>query len=199
MTINHLLQDFTLGRENLKHDMSQVSLEEEKLAAFEQGYQAGWDDSLKTSESSDKDALEKIVKSISEIGDARDEINHQIFSNMKSFVDELINSIIPEILHETLGFQIKSLITESLEKRQSNEITVYLSSEENSAAELVSESLSELPVRIEKADSLSGSQVRVTFSDGCEQEMDNEALVRNIRTSVKDFFENEVRCTKRIE
>ena len=47
MSIAHLLEDFGETHAHAPIAMDDVSLEDERLEAFEAGYQAGWDDAVK--------------------------------------------------------------------------------------------------------------------------------------------------------
>jgi len=48
MSIAHLLDDFAASGQSEQGLIQEVELEEERLASFEKGYQAGWDDAVKS-------------------------------------------------------------------------------------------------------------------------------------------------------
>ena len=68
MSIAHLLEDFTLqaGGGQL-HVLDEDALEEQRLASFEQGYSAGWEDAVQAQEQSRGQVSAELAKSLEDM------------------------------------------------------------------------------------------------------------------------------------
>lgn len=192
MTISHLLEDF--ARDNL-HEQGNVSsaiLNEERLSSFEQGYQAGWDDSLKASGSNEKQALEEISKAFSELSVSRERIYTELLENMRPLIDGIVDSTLPAILKESLGLQVGVLIHDYIQKHGGGEIIVTVAPGQKEILSKVTNRFVDLPIHFKEVSRIEPSEVKINFCGVDESEIDTMELALQIKSSIDDFFENEV-------
>jgi len=194
MTITHLLEDFAQGTSGRGLEISQVMLEEERLSSFEQGYQAGWDDSLQASGSAEKEVMENISKALLDLSSSRSEIYAQLMTSMRPLIGNLIDSVLPVILRASLGVQIKSLIEDYIDRNECSEITISVAQDKADVVSMIEPHVGDLPVRFNQVAEIEASQVRISFSGTDEQEIDVEHLLNQIKQSVDQFFENDIRA-----
>ena len=67
MTLSALLEDFSEPQPGTTVALTDVMIEEEKLQAFEKGYQAGWDDSAKAQKDSAAHLSEEFASNIRDL------------------------------------------------------------------------------------------------------------------------------------
>lgn len=192
MTITHLLEDFTRNTSGASVEVSESLLEEERLSAFEQGYQAGWDDSLKAAGGTEKETLEAVTKAVSHLATSQLDVHRELLNNLRPFINNLVDAVLPMVLQKSLGTQIKTVIQDYIEEHGNCDIVVSVARGNAAALKEAFSDLSGLSLRIEEEHRMEQSQVSVSFSNSAEQEVNTQDLVRQVKDAVDGFFENEV-------
>ncbi len=192
MTITHLLEDFTHGTMSAGLELNQAALEEERLSAFEQGYQAGWDDSLQAAGGTEKKALEDMASTLSALSLSKTEIYAELLVSLRPLISDLVDSVLPVILKDSLGVQIKSLIQAHLEANESRDIVISLAKGQSDILNALTPYLSDLPCRFVEEGGFAPTQIRIGFGTDEEQEIDTQKLIAEIKTYIDRFFEDEV-------
>lgn len=196
MTITHLLEDFTRRDTDVGLDTSQAVLEEERLSAFEQGYQAGWDDSLKAAGGAERQLLEEISKALSDLGSCQNEVYRELLTNMRPVIGSLVEAVLPSVLKENLGIQLSSLIQDYVEKNGTAGIVVSIAKGQSDLLSDVTSILSNFSADIQEDAVLEPYQVRVSFAGKNEVEIDPEALMKQIKVSIESFFQDDVQTIR---
>ncbi|MEM9909172.1 MAG: hypothetical protein AAF922_00185 [Pseudomonadota bacterium] len=196
MTITHLLEDFARERAQQQSGVSQAILDEERLSSFEQGYQAGWDDSIKASSGEETKAMQFISKAVSDLSVSRQEIYTELLANLHPFFGNLIESALPMILKESLGVQIAELIHTHIEDYGHQDVVISVGEGQKELIDRVASRLKDLPIRFEIVSGLAATQVKIKFSDMDENEIDTFELVGQIKKSIDKFFADEVGTSK---
>lgn len=196
MTITHLLEDFTFSKSGTGLAIDRAMLEEERLSAFEQGYQAGWDDSIQAAGGMEKKALDDIAKALSSISSSRSETYSKLLLSLYPLINNLVDSVLPLILRESLGIRIKSIIHDFLEKNEADEIVVSIPESQRDVLSIIKPHLSEFPVRFSETHREEVAQISVGFGGADELEIDSHHLVSQIKESIDQFFSEEVQGTK---
>lgn len=96
MTITHLLEDFstTDPADAATLLLSNLELEEQRLAAFEKGYSAGWDDAI----AADAQSRARLSESLSQNLEAAEFSYHEAFSQMQSALVPVFEAISDQLL-----------------------------------------------------------------------------------------------------
>ncbi|WP_170785200.1 ABC transporter ATP-binding protein [Ruegeria lacuscaerulensis] len=106
MSIAHLLEDFTLQAGGGKlHLLDEDGLEEQRLAAFEQGYAAGWEDAVQAQEQNRGRISTELAKSLEDMSFTY----HEAVTRMTLSLEPMFNSLMLAVLPETLerGYTIR--------------------------------------------------------------------------------------------
>lgn len=196
MTISHMLEDFAHEQSNGDLTVNRAMLEEERLSAFEQGYQAGWDDSLEAANGSEKKVLKDILEALLSLSLSQQEIYGELLVNMRPFLNTLVDFVLPTVLKGTLGIHVKSIIDDHIKENGECAVSISVA---NGKAEILKESLPHSPgfhVNIVEDSSIEDSQVRINFTSGDEKEVDPDQLLTEVKSLIEDFFKNEVSTVK---
>ena len=99
MSISHLLKEF-----DPKHGVSLVpgvALETVRLEAFENGYQAGWEDA-KTAFEQSKDALSNAaLENLRDVSFTYQEALSAVTAGLEPILHEICNQILPEVSRQS--------------------------------------------------------------------------------------------------
>lgn len=111
MSIAHLLEDFTLqaGAGKL-HLLDEDALEEQRLAAFEQGYGAGWEDAVQAQEQSRGQVSAELAKSLEDMSFTY----HEAVTRMTLSLEPMFQSLVQVVLPETLDRGFAARLVEQL-------------------------------------------------------------------------------------
>jgi flagellar biosynthesis/type III secretory pathway protein FliH len=114
MSIAHLLEDFevsmtTAGRMQL---ISQELLEDERLASFEQGYSAGWDDAVAAQGESQAQLVAALSNNLEDLSFTYNEALSQMATSLEPMFDSLVQLVLPETMAQGFGQHIVEQLTE---------------------------------------------------------------------------------------
>lgn len=104
MTLTRLLEDFgPATRAPVTADEKDVAREDQRLAVFEQGYAAGWDDALSAQAGQDSRATEAFVLALEDLSFPYQEALAQMIANTAPVIEAILRQIVPGQLAEHLA------------------------------------------------------------------------------------------------
>ncbi len=81
--------------------------EADRLAAYEQGYQAGWDDAVKA-QSEDQDRISaEFARNLRELSFTFHEARSHVIQSMEPLLKELVNTLLPGLIAETMAANLQ--------------------------------------------------------------------------------------------
>ena len=111
MSIAHLLEDFTAPAAGVAvHLLDEDALEEQRLAAFEQGYGAGWEDAVQAQEQTGTQLSSDLSATLSDLSFTYQEA----LTRMTLSLEPMFQSLVQTILPETIGHGFAKRLTEQL-------------------------------------------------------------------------------------
>ncbi|WP_171240325.1 ABC transporter ATP-binding protein [Ruegeria sp. HKCCA5491] len=113
MSIAHLLEDFTLQAGTGKvHLLDDDALEEMRLAAFEAGYSAGWEDALQAREQDRGEASATLAKSLEDMSFTYHEAIARMSTSLEPMFQSLMRTVLPESLDRGFAARLVEQLTE---------------------------------------------------------------------------------------
>ncbi|MES0825728.1 ABC transporter ATP-binding protein [Ruegeria sp. SCP11] len=107
MSIAHLLEDFTLQAGGGKlHLLDEDALEEQRLASFEQGYSAGWEDAVQAQEQSRGQVSAELAKSLEDMSFTYHEAITRMTLSLEPMFQSLVNAVLPETLERSFAVRL---------------------------------------------------------------------------------------------
>lgn len=188
MSISHLLEKFEPRREgSTTISISDVSLEEEKLQAFERGYGAGWEDAQKSQADGHEKLTSDLANNLRELSFTYHEANSHMAKALKPFLDQVLATVLPDIAKQSLGPQLTELLHEAALKDASApvEIVVSAANEDTVKNMLQGEFGFELNVVTEA--SLGDGQAFLRFGE-VERQIDYDSVLAGISQAIDAFF-----------
>ncbi len=111
MSIAHLLEDFNASAAGVAvHLLDEDALEEQRLAAFEQGYGAGWEDAVQAQEQTGTQLSSDLSATLSDLSFTYQEA----LTRMTLSLEPMFQSLVQTILPETIEHGFAKRLTEQL-------------------------------------------------------------------------------------
>ena len=190
MPISHLLEDFhnvPTGR-NLQI-ISEETLEDARLSAFEKGYQAGWDDASAAQETEQSHISAEFARNLQDLSFTYQEAYNHVMRSIKPILDRMFIDILPEIAIPSLGMRLSE---EALSMaRQSAEAVIVLRMSPETAQRLEPLLVKKMPmqVRLLEDDTIGGGQVYLRLGEQ-EKCIDLDGLIGRMKTLIEEFTQD---------
>ncbi len=162
-------------------------VEDQKLEAFEEGYQAGWTDAERNHESEHKNVAEEILNTLRDLSFTYEEAVAQVNRGLKPMFEQVIKALLPPVA--TAGFRahvIRQLVDLS-EKQTETRVTIRVSDRDFSTIEEILEQGNfKLPVSVVEDSTLTLHQLFVSI-DNSEREINLSAVCDEITAAMTAF------------
>lgn len=188
MAIAHLLEDFSAGvaSGDVMKLMSDVALEDQRLASFEQGYSAGWEDAFEAQEKDQSRITGNLASSLGDLSFTYHEAMTQLMSSVEPVFRSLVELVLPELLAQTVGQHIVEQFCEMARDQASGPATLIVPV--GAGAALAPILAKELPLPVEiTEDAKIGPGCAYLRLGSIECEIDSKALLESIHESIDAF------------
>lgn len=189
MTVSHRYRNFGNAKKNGKDDddTGLIAIEDQKLQAFEAGYQAGWDDAIKAKQDEKNQLGADFSQNLKEMSITYQEAMSKLVISMQPVVEGMVSKLLPEIAKNGLGLRICEQINEMITSQVKQPIEIVVSAENVEAIkELAGSNLSE-PFTVIAESSLGSGQAFVRVGDS-ERQVDFDGLVQGVAEAMNGFF-----------
>ncbi len=163
------------------------AFEEERLAAFEKGYTAGWDDAVAAQEAEGTRLRTDLAQSLQELSFTYHEARQQILAALRPLLVEIAAKLLPEIARHSLA----PMVAEQLAPLSEAVTTVPISVVANPVAlpliEDVLANRSSLPLVFVAEPSLGEGQVYLKFAE-TETRIDLDGVIGLIAAAIDTYF-----------
>ncbi|MFE3836755.1 flagellar biosynthesis protein [Pseudogemmobacter sonorensis] len=168
-----------------------ASIEEAKLAAYEQGFQAGWDDAVAAQSEDIARIRADLGRNLQALSFTYHEARAHVLGALEPLLIEVVGRILPETSRETLAPMVVERLMPLAEAGSDQPVTLVLNPVSRAAVERLTEGLvadaTGLPLRIEEEPSLGEGQAFLRL--GAEEaRIDLGRTTHEIATAVRAFF-----------
>lgn len=194
MTMSHLYEDF--GAKKPRKQSSEHApgpeREEDVLASFEDGYQAGWDDAIKAEKSTRAAVINEFADSLSEMAFSYHDARSALAHGMETFLQPVLAEIIPLIARSSLPGLVVEKLKELIQVSTERPIEIVVSPDRMVAfREAFEESLTE-PFVIVPDESLEPDKVFVRLGD-----IERSFELDNWLDEIRDIIDTHLRNCKK--
>ena len=168
--------------------LDRVALEDEKLASYETGYRAGWDDA--NAAQSDDQTLMKadLARNLQTLGFTYHEARSHILKAIEPLMLLVVGRLLPEIARETLAPFVLETLMPLAESLGDAPVTLVLNPASRAPVEALLEQATGLPVVIEEEPTLAEGQVYIKLGT-VEAEVNLDRATADIAAAVRGFFD----------
>lgn len=166
----------------------QVSaMEDAKIASFEQGYTAGWDDAAAGQDSDQLRIRADLARNLQTLSFSFQEARTHVLQAIRPLILEITNRLLPEMAREALAPIVLETLMPMADEMADAPITLVLNPNVRARVEQLLEQATGLPMVVEEEPSLSEGQVYIRFGPA-ETKVDLSQATAAITNAVRAFF-----------
>jgi flagellar assembly protein FliH len=163
------------------------ALEEAKVASFEQGYSAGWEDAAAAQAGDQSRIKADLARNLQSLAFTFQDARSHVLQAIRPLILEMVNRLLPEIAREALAPTVLEALTPLADDLTDTPLTLVLNPAARSAVEDLVASATGLPMVIEEEPSLGEGQVYIRFG-AAETKVDLTQVTADIAAAVRAFF-----------
>lgn len=189
MSVSHLYESFSVRAASPKQqaEFAEDALEEAKLAAFEAGYQAGWDDAVKAQGSADNKLSEEFLQNMQDLSFTYQEAFSKVSAGMKPMMSEIVTKLLPEMAARSLGAQITEQLHQLLQDQGDALVEIAVAPAKCAIVEGLLNDQAAIPFVVVAEPALSDGQVYLRAGQS-EREINLDAVLEGISNGLEAFF-----------
>lgn len=188
MAISHLLEDF--GPQTQMDGASVITddaLEEERLASFDSGYQAGWDDASAAHAAEQSHISSDFAQNLRALTFTYQDAHRHVLEKLKPLLTQMVEIILPVVAYDTLGNRLVFEVMQIAEIHPNQSIDLVVTPEGRTKLEMIELEIQPGLVHFIEDDSLSNGQVFLRFGNR-ERRIDLDNLISDIKLAVGEFI-----------
>lgn len=163
--------------------------EDARLAAFEEGYRAGWDDAMASRAEQDADIRSAIAARLADLSGAVADVRVEVVTALRPLLADLVAALLPKIARQALPSQIVDALAPFAELATETALELVVSPDAAASAEAaLVEASCTMPIRLVE-DPACAAGVAVIRLGPAETRIDLDAVINRIDALVADFFD----------
>ncbi|EEW26574.1 FliH/SctL family protein [Rhodobacter ferrooxidans] len=163
------------------------ALEEARLAAYEQGYSAGWDDASAAQADDQSRIGADLARNLQTLGFTYHEARMHVLRAVEPLMQEIVCRLLPDVAREALAPVVLETLMPMAENMADAPVSLVLNPAARPAVEALLEQATGLPLRIVEEPTLGEGQVYLRLGD-CETRVDLDRATAEITAAVRGFF-----------
>lgn len=193
-SLSHLYSDFgkldarsaaSPKKENAPLAEDQVA--DVKLAAFEEGYKAGWEDALQARDGEDERLSEALIQRFEDLSFTYQEAHSKLASAMNPLLARFVTKLLPETIGPALNAQLVHQISEMINTQSENSIEVAVSPEMKQRVEALLADRLNIPFAVAGEPALTSGQAYIRVNE-TEREINLDEVLKGISEAVEAFM-----------
>ena len=193
-SITHLLEDFTAQAGATPLNLTDVSLEEERLAAFDKGYQAGWDDSVHAQAEDRRHITAEFAQNLRDINFTYEEVRGALLNGLQPLLQDIVAVVLPPLARHSLAPRIAAILHERLAQAAAQPIELRVSPDDYPSLTALLEEQTDADISIAEDPDVGPGQVQMRIGAE-EQAIDMSAVIEGVQAALSGFFEENQRKT----
>jgi flagellar biosynthesis/type III secretory pathway protein FliH len=172
---------------SLKPLVDATAVEEAKMASFEQGYSAGWDDAVAAQQGDQSRIKADLARNLQSLSFTFQDARSHVLQAIRPLILEMINRLLPEVAHEALAPTVLEAVMPIADELADAPLTLVLNPAARGQVEDVVAQATGLPMVIDEEPSLPEGQVYIRFGSS-ETKVDLDQVTADIAIAARAFF-----------
>jgi flagellar assembly protein FliH len=164
-----------------------TAVEEAKVASFEQGYSAGWDDAVAAQNGDQSRIRADLARNLQSLAFTFQDARSHVLQAIRPLILEMIDRLLPEVAREALAPTVLEAVTPMANDLADAPLTLVLNPAVRSQIEDLVAQATGLPMVIEEEPSLPEGQVYIRLGP-TETKVDLDQVTSDIAIAVRAFF-----------
>lgn len=188
MALSQLLPDFggALSAGN-QISLTDISLEEQRLESFEQGFKAGWDDAIKSQGGEQAKISSEFSRNMQDLSFTYHEAYTNVFKAMEPLLQQVVETVLPTIAHETIGARLVEQLSEMARDQGTQPVQITVAPSNHAMMEKLLQQEFGFPLSVIEEPTLGEGQVYLKFGQ-TERQIDLDEVLNGISQAVAAFF-----------
>lgn len=158
------------------------------LAAFDQGYAAGWDDAVAAQEAEITKLRGDLGRNLQALSFTYHEARAHVLGALEPLLTDMTGKVLPAIARQSLGAVVLDALRPMAETLSAAPVEVVLNPVSRATVEAMLTSGAAPPFRITEEPSLGEGQVYLRLGQ-VEKQVDLDAVIRAIAAAIRGFFQ----------
>ena len=167
--------------------MEATELEEARLAAFESGYSAGWEDAVAAQKSDQSTIGADLARNLQALSFTFHEARAHVLHSLQPLLTGMVEKILPDLAKEMLPPLVAETLRPLAEQLSNTPITIEINPASRPAVQSLLAEQTSLPLRLVDEPTLGEGQVYIKAGD-VTQHIDLDTAVAEIRAAVNGFI-----------
>lgn len=164
------------------------ALDEAKLASFDTGYRAGWDDAAAAQTDDQSKISADLGRNLQSLGFTYQEARAHVLKAVEPLLLEIVGKLLPELARSTLAPMLLETLTPLAEGLADAPITLVVNPAARPAVEALLEQVTGLPLTIVDEPTLGEGQAWLRLG-ATETHVDLDSATEKIAAAVRSFFD----------
>ena len=163
------------------------AMEEAKIASFEQGYSAGWEDAAAAQQGDQSRIRADLARNLQSLAFTFQDARSHVLQAIKPLILEMTNRLLPEVARDALAPTVLEALMPIADSLADTPLILVLNpAARDSVEELITQATG-LPMVIEEEPSLGDGQVYIRFGTS-ETKVDLTQVTADISAAVRAYF-----------
>lgn len=162
-------------------------VEEAKVASFEQGYSAGWEDAVAAQNGDESRIRADLARNLQSLAFTFQDARSHVLQSVRPLILEMVERLLPEVAREALAPTVVEVLAPMAESLADAPLVLVLNPSVRGAVEDLVARATGLPMVIEEEPSLPEGQVYIRFGP-TETKVDLSQVTADIAAAVRAFF-----------
>lgn len=164
------------------------AMEEARLAAYEQGYTAGWDDAA-AAEAEDQSRLRSdLARNLQALGFTFEEARAHVLQSLEPLLIEMTTRLLPALAREALASIVAETLLPLARAATDTPVTLVMNPAARPAVEPLLADVTSLPITIVEEPTLSEGQVYLRLGDA-ETQVNLDRATETIAAALRGFLD----------
>jgi flagellar assembly protein FliH len=163
------------------------ALDEAKVAAFEQGYSAGWEDAAAAQEGDQSRIRADLARNLQSLAFTFQDARTHVLQAIRPLILEMATRLLPEVAREALAPAVLEAVMPLADDLADAPLTLVLNPAVRDRVETLLAQATGLPMQVEEEPSLGEGQVYIRLGPS-ETKVDLTQATDDIATAVRGFF-----------
>ncbi len=186
------LEEFDFGKPHEREPAPPPGLlaahEEARLAGFDQGYAAGWDDAVAAQDAEVARLRGDLGRNLQALSFTYHEARAHVLGALQPLLADMVGKVLPAVARQSLGAVVLDALRPMSEELAGSPVEVVLSPASRATVEAMLTSGAAPPFRITEEPSLGEGQVYLRLGQ-TERQVDLDGVVRAIEAAITAFFQ----------
>lgn len=184
------LEVFETGRKDDPSEMVVTDsghFEEMKLASFEEGYSAGWEDAVAAHSGDQTRIRDDLARNFQSLAFTYHEAREHILQSIEPLIREMVTHILPKLARASLGPLVLETLRPLIAEAANAPMVLVINPGARPAVEAVLSADKAIPLLIQDEPSLGEGQAYIRFARS-ETRIDLDRALASITAAMDDFF-----------